>query len=67
MERDNVLLTKEARAAEESRAVLDTETVRQASHTFLQTNLQINGIEEGTASYGKVVEQLLTYYDGVLY
>lgn len=67
VERDNVFLTKEAWAAVESRAVLDTETVRQASHTFLQTNLQINGIEEGTASYGKVVEQLLTYYDGVLY
>lgn len=67
VERDNVFLTKEAWAAVESRAVLDTETVRQASHTFLETNLQINGIEEGTASYGKVVEQLLVYYDGILY
>lgn len=67
VERDNVFLTKEAWTAVESRAVLDTETVRQASHTFLETNLQINGVEEGTASYGKVVEQLLVYYDGVLY
>lgn len=67
VERDNVFLTKEAWTAVESRAVFDTETVRQASHTFLETNLQVNGIEEGIASYGKVVEQLLVYYDGVLY
>ena len=67
VERDNVFLTKEAWAEVESRAVLDTETVRRASRSFLETNLQVNGVEEGIASYGDVVEQLLIYYDGVLY
>lgn len=67
VERDNVFLTKEAWAEVESRAVFDTETVRQASNGFLETNLQVNGIEEGIASYGDVVEQLLVYYDGILY
>lgn len=64
---DNVFLTKEAWAEVESKAVLDTETVRQASNAFLESNLQANGVEEGIASYGKVVERLLTYYDGILY
>lgn len=67
VEYDNVFLTGEAWAEVERNAVLDTETVRQASHSFLETNLQVNGVEEGVASYGKVVEQLLAYYDGVLY
>ncbi len=67
VESDNIFLTKEAWEEVESRAVIDTGTVRQASRSFLETNLQINGIEEGIASYGDVVEQLLAYYDGVLY
>lgn len=64
---DNVFLTKEAWAEVEERAVFDTETVKEASRNFLETNLQVNGVEEGIASYGKVVEQLLAYYDGILY
>lgn len=67
VERDNIFLTKEAWQEVESRAVLDTETVRQASRSFLETNLQVNGIEEGIASYGNVVQKLLVYYDGELY
>lgn len=67
VEHDNVFLTKEAWAEVERKALFDTETVRQASNTFLETNLQVNGVEEGIASYGKVVELLLAYYDGILY
>lgn len=67
VERDNVFLTESAWTEVEERAFLDTETVRQASHSFLETNLQANGVEEGTASYGNVVGQLLRYYDGILY
>ena len=67
VERDNVFLTKEAWAEVEEKSVLDTETVRQASNAFLESNLQANGVEEGIASYGKVVELLLAYYDGILY
>lgn len=67
VERDNIFLTEEAWEEVESRAVLDTETVRQTSRSFLETNLQVNGIEEGIASYGNVVQMLLMYYDGELY
>lgn len=67
VERDRIFLTKEAWEEVESRAVIDTEIVKKASRGFLETNLQMNGIEEGIASYGGVVEQLLIYYDGKLY
>lgn len=67
VERDNIFLTKEAWEEVESRAVIDTEIVKQASRSFLETNLQVNGVEEGIASYGDVVERLLVFYDGKLY
>lgn len=67
VESDNIFLTKEAWTEVESRAVIDTEIVKQASRNFLETNLQVNGVEEGIASYGDVVERLLVYYDGELY
>ncbi len=67
VESDNVFLTEEAWEEVESKAVLDTETVKQASRAFLDTNQKLNGIEEGIASYGEVVGRLLEYYDGVLY
>lgn len=67
VESDNVFLTKETWEEVESRALIDTEVVKQASRSFLETNLQINGIEEGIASYGNVVKRLLVYYEGMLY
>ena len=51
----------------EKGAILDTETLKQASRSFLDTNLQVNGVEEGIASYGDVIGMLLIYYDGELY
>lgn len=62
--KDNIFLTKEAWDEVEEEAILDTDTVKEASQTFLETNLNLNGIKEGTASYGKVVELLLEYYYG---
>ncbi len=67
VESDNVFLTKQAWEEVESNAVIDTETVKKASRNFLETNLQLNGVEAGIASYGEVVERLLQYYDGVLF
>lgn len=67
VESDNIFLTRQAWEEVESNAVIDTEIVKQVSHSFLETNLQVNGIEEGIASYGDVVERLLVYYDGELY
>ena len=67
VEHDNIFLTKEAWEEVESRAIFNTEMVKQTSRSFLETNLQVNGIEEGIASYGDVVQMLLEYYDGELY
>lgn len=67
VESDNIFLTRQAWEEVESNAVIDTEIVKQASRNFLEANLQANGIEEGIASYGDVVEKLLIYYDGELY
>ena len=65
--RDNIFLTKESWQAVEEKAVVKTETVKQASNAFTETVLVMNGVEEGMQQYNKVVELLLAYYDGILY
>lgn len=64
---DSMFLTGEAWEQVEEKAVLNTETVRQAADTFLDTTLTLNGVEDGTDSYSRVVKLLLAYYDGKLY
>ncbi|MDE6203777.1 MAG: DUF3810 domain-containing protein, partial [Lachnospiraceae bacterium] len=64
---DRIFLTKEAWEAVEKKAVLRTETVKQAADTFLDTTLTLNGVADGTISYSRVVKLLLKYYDGILY
>jgi len=62
-----MFLTNESWEQVERRAVLSTETVRQAADTFLDTTLTLNGVTDGTVSYSRVVRLLLQYYDGILY
>lgn len=64
---DKMFLTNEAWEQVEKKAVLSTETVRQAADTFLDTTLTLNGVADGTVSYSRVVKLLLQYYDGILY
>lgn len=64
---DKMFLTNESWEQVERRAVLSTETVRQAADTFLDTTLTLNGVTDGTVSYSRVVRLLLQYYDGILY
>lgn len=64
---DKKFLTREAWEQVEKKAVLKTETVKQAADTFLNTTLTLNGVEDGTVSYSRVVSLLLQYYDGILY
>lgn len=64
---DKKFLTSEAWEQVERRAVLKTETVKQAADTFLETTLTLNGVADGTISYSRVVKLLLQYYDGKLY
>lgn len=64
---DKKFLTPEAWEQVEEKAVLPTETVKAAADTFLDTNLTLNGVADGTVSYSRVVALLLQYYDGKLY
>lgn len=64
---DKIFLTDEAWEQVEEKAVLNTDTVKQAADTFLNTTLTMNGVSDGTVSYSRVVKLLLQYYDGKLY
>ena len=44
------------------KALIDTEIVDQASDIFIDTNLKVNGISDGSVSYSRVVRLLLQYY-----
>lgn len=65
--KDKKFLTEESWEQVERKAVLKTETVRRAADAFLDTNLTLNGVSDGTVSYSRVVRLLLRYYDGKLY
>ncbi|MEG1847707.1 MAG: DUF3810 domain-containing protein [Lachnospiraceae bacterium] len=62
VKRDNVFLTEEAWEKVEEKAVIKTATVKKLSEEFIETNLIVNGIEDGSLSYGRVVGLLLHYY-----
>ena len=64
---DNVFLTREDWQAVEKTAVVKTSTVKKESNNFLNTNLKLNGVDEGIQQYNEVVNLLLDYYDGILY
>ena len=63
---DNVFLTREDWQAVEKTAVVKTSTVKKVSNNFLNTNLKLNGVDEGIQQYNEVVNLLLDYYDGIL-
>lgn len=64
---DNIFLLPDKWEEVEEAAVLPTETVNNASDTFIETSIHMNGVTDGMATYDKVVDLLLQYYDGVLY
>lgn len=45
-------------------AKLDTETVKKAADTYVDTTLKANGVSSGKVSYSHVVALLLEYFDG---
>lgn len=59
---DSVFLTEEAWKEVEKDALIDTEVVKDVSNAFIDTNLKMNGIEQGSAMYGEVVGRVLDYY-----
>lgn len=64
---DSAYLTPEAWKEVEEAAVFDTTKVDKVSDSFTEGYMEYYGIEDGMASYGRVAELLLQYYDGVLY
>lgn len=60
---DNAFLTEGERARIEADALLDTEVVDAVSDQVADIRLRLNGVEDGMASYSRVVELLLRYYD----
>ena len=44
------------------KALIDTELVDEVSDIFIDTNLKVNGISDGSVSYSRVVKLLLQYY-----
>ena len=65
--RDNMFLTEESWKEVEDDSILDTEIVDEISDAFTDATLKINGVEDGMASYTRVVKLLLRYYEGILY
>ncbi len=62
VKKDRVFLTEDAWTEVEKKAVVSTKTVKKASNTFNNTTLILNGVEQGSASYGEVVSLLMDYY-----
>lgn len=64
---DRVFLTKQQWQQVEEHALISTEIVQEASNTFTEKTLTLNGVSDGKISYSRVVDLLLGYYDGILY
>ena len=47
---------------EKEDTVFDSETVGEISNNAMEASLQFNGVEDGTQSYGRVVDLLLNYF-----
>ena len=62
---DDIFLTKENWEKVEEKSPLDTQKVRKAADTFVDTTLKVNGVGDGKASYNRVIElMLLEYFSG---
>ena len=64
---DNIFLTDDAWEEVEKKAVVSTRVVNKVSSDFTNATLKLNGVEQGMMQYNEVVDQLLHYYDGLLY
>lgn len=61
---ENVFLEEKTWEKVEQKAVVKTEVVDKVSNKFTETALVMNGVEDGSLSYTRVVDLLLHYYDG---
>ena len=47
---------------EKEDTVFDTQTVSKLSSEFVDSNLKLNGVEDGSKSYGRMVDLMLNYF-----
>jgi hypothetical protein len=59
---DNMFLSDESWREVEDNSVLDTELVKEAADTFVDTSLKMSGVSDGKISYNRVVGLIITYY-----
>lgn len=59
---DNIFVVQEEWDRINGKALIDTEVVDRAADVFIDTNLKVNGVVDGTVSYSRVVRLLLQYY-----
>ena len=64
---DDIFLTKEAWEEVEETSIFNTDTMGKIHDDFTNGYMHYYGIEDGIASYGRVTDLLLQYYDGTLY
>ena len=64
---DNTFVLKEVFDEIEEASPVTTEQMDKLSTSFTNATLNANGVSDGMASYGRVVDLLLQYYDGYLY
>ena len=64
---DDIFIEEEIWLKIEKNAYFSTDFLKDASKSFTDTTLKLNGVSEGIVSYSKVVLLLLEYYDGILY
>ena len=67
MKTDDIFLTKEAWEEVEETSIFNTDTMGKIHDDFTNGYMHYYGIEDGIASYGRVTDLLLQYYDGTLY
>lgn len=63
VQKDHIFLTEQAWEKVESRAVVETEVVNQATDVFMETTLKSNGVADGMVSYSRVVRILGKWYE----
>lgn len=61
---DATFVTDEEWERINGKALIATDLVDQAADVFIDTNLKVNGISDGSVSYSRVVKLLLQYYRG---
>ncbi len=60
---DNIFVEQAEWERINAKAVISTETVDKAADIFIDTNLKVNGVEDGALSYNRMVKLLMQYYN----